>query len=76
MPSSRIRLDPEIRKMLDEAGVPWTLDTGSRHFKVRVSGVLVLVVPADYRIAGGGRNALNARACVRRFLRSYMDVKA
>lgn len=60
--------------MLDTAGVPWTLDTGSRHFKVRVSGVLVLVVPSDYRIAGGGRNAANARACVKRFLRSYLNV--
>ena len=62
------RIDPRLTAMLDEATVPYTLERGKRHVKLRIDGRLVLTLPATFGTEKGGRQILNARAALKRYL--------
>jgi len=55
------KLPPEIVKVLDSTGLPWTAELGSRHLKLRLQGRLVGVLPKD----GGRRTADTAPRAAR-----------
>lgn len=40
-----MRLDPKVKKALEETGLPWTVETGAKHFKVRLDGRLAGTFP-------------------------------
>jgi hypothetical protein len=69
------RLDAAIERALEESGVPWTIEVGSKHYKIRVGGRLAGVLPK----AGGKGGVFTARAAqntasqIRRVARAMMD---
>jgi hypothetical protein len=64
------RLVPkEIRRILDEAGVPWDLREGGKHRHLYVCGERVCVFPRGAQVRDAGRTLHNTIAEVRRFLR-------
>lgn len=66
---SRSCLDPAILRMLEEAGVDWHLRPKRCHVQLVVLGVVVETLSRCDR-ERAGRQAENARAAVRRHLRS------
>lgn len=38
------RVDPRLREVLEASGLPWHIETGKRHRKLYVGGVLVTVI--------------------------------
>lgn len=36
-----LKLDKNIRGALDATGLPWAVETGSKHYKIRLAGRLV-----------------------------------
>jgi hypothetical protein len=61
-------MDPELLRMLKEAGVTWRLEDKKRHKALRINGLVVLILPRDEGRCVG-RTVDNARATVRRHLR-------
>jgi len=60
-----------MRRLLDESGIPWRLETGGRHHKLFIDDRMVCVLP----LSGGtnkplGRQNKNSLASVRRAIRS------
>lgn len=42
---SRVRIPPNVADALQATGLPWTIETGSKHYHVRLAGYLVGVLP-------------------------------
>lgn len=40
-----MKLDPKVKQALNGTGIPWEVETGSKHFKVRLGGRLAGVYP-------------------------------
>lgn len=73
MSRKRWRMPPRIKAALDEAGLEWTAEAGTKHIHVKVGGELVCVLgmgPAD-ESPGRGQNAI---AAIRRFARQRGQV--
>ena len=43
--SSLVRLPVGLREALDETGLPWEVETGGKHHKVKLGGKLVGILP-------------------------------
>lgn len=46
-----------VREALDATGLPWTLEDGSRHTKIKLAGRLVGILNRQERDVGRGRKA-------------------
>jgi hypothetical protein len=66
--ANRIKILDEIRPDLDALGLPWSVQNGSKHFKLYVCGRLVTVMSRSPRIAEL-REIENTRARIRRVMR-------
>lgn len=55
----------EVQQALDETGLPYTIEEGTRHLKIKVAGHLVGVLPHKIRNQGG-RGQRNVIAQIRR----------
>lgn len=65
------KVPKEIRKLLDASGLPWQVERGGRHFKLRINGRLALVMPmSDAKDTGMYKR--NAVAQVKRFIRGQL----
>jgi hypothetical protein len=64
-------IDPELRRLLDECGLPWTTENGGAHTKLRIQGRLVGVIPRTKN--GSRRKAANLRSAVQRKIRELRD---
>lgn len=42
---SRVRIPSDVADALNATGLPWAIETGSKHYQVRLSGYLVGVLP-------------------------------
>lgn len=63
-------MDPELKKMLVESGLPWEVEDGRKHMKLRVCGRLVLCLPHGGKKAEDNQRARkNAQSALRRFIR-------
>ena len=62
-----VRLDPRIRRLLEESGEKWSLVWRTRHQQIMIRDVCVVTVP--YRHTENGRCAENALAAVKRHLK-------
>lgn len=40
-----VKFDPKLEAALNETGLAWTIEPGTKHFKVRLEGRLVCIVP-------------------------------
>jgi len=69
------RLDAAIERALEESGVPWTVEVGSKHYKIRVGGRLAGVLPKAGGNGGAfsGRAAQNTASQIRRVARAVME---
>ena len=40
-----MKLDPKVKQALNDTGIPWEVEAGSKHYKVRLGGRLAGVYP-------------------------------
>lgn len=64
-----MKLDPKVRKALEETSLPWAVETGSKHFKVRLGGRLVGVYPHGKRTEASKHANSNLIANIKRLAR-------
>jgi hypothetical protein len=64
-----MKLDPKVRKALEETSLPWVIETGSKHFKVRLGGRLVGVYPHGKRTEASKHANSNLIANIKRLAR-------
>jgi hypothetical protein len=63
----RKRVPDEVRAALEASGLPWAIEQGSRHQKIRLAGFMVGVLPTggcNARI--NNRGSANVVAAIRR----------
>lgn len=58
-----------IKQELENTGLPWDIERGSRHLKLKLSGHLVGILPGDGRSAMEGRALKNVVSQIRRAAR-------
>jgi hypothetical protein len=64
------RLPSELRKVLLSSGMPWRIDTGTRHYKLIVGDRFAAILPKSGRLSNfSGRADKNTVAQVRRVIR-------
>lgn len=69
--------NPAIRKALVETGLPFTIENGTRHRKVRVCGRLAAVIPMRGTGSEADRRAtMNTIAQIRRLARTMKEQTA
>jgi hypothetical protein len=64
-----MRIDPKVKKTLNDTGLPWEVETGSKHFKVRLQGRLVGIFPHGKRTDGSQHANANLLANIKRLAR-------
>lgn len=70
MSNPRPVLPRDLRDLLDESGVDWSAEYGSRHVKVRVGGALVACLSMNY--SGAKKHTQrNTEAAIRRAIRAH-----
>ena len=40
-----VKFAPELEKALDETGLDWHIEPGSKHFKLRLAGRMISIIP-------------------------------
>ena len=67
------KVPQSMRTLLDESGVPWWIEEGTSHLKVRLAGKLVAVLPRGKSLkqTRDKRAELNALANVKRALKAF-----
>ena len=65
---SRRFVPDDVRKLLDESGVPWEIQGGTKHFKILLGGRMIAIVPLS-GARDKSRSARNFLAGVRRAIR-------
>lgn len=48
-----VRFDKRLGEALDATGLPWTIEPGTRHFKIRLAGRLCGIVPQGVKGESG-----------------------
>lgn len=61
----------DVESWLADTGLPWALEAGARHLKVKLVGRLVGIIPLNGRNEADRRARLNIRAQIRRAAREY-----
>lgn len=61
-----MRLRQEIEALLRETGLPWSVELGTRHFKIKLDGQLVGIMPKGAGSSADKRPWFNLRAQIRR----------
>lgn len=64
-----MKLDPRVKKTLEETGLPWHIEAGSKHFKIRLCGRLVGVYPQGKKTEADRRANMNVISNVKRAAR-------
>lgn len=59
----------DVETWLSETGLPWDIESGARHLKVKLAGKLVGIFPQAGKTGGATRARLNIRAQIRRAAR-------
>ena len=65
-----MKLDPAIQHALDQTGLPFEIERGSRHAKIVVGGVFAGIMPSDLKGSANPRATKNTIAQIRRAARS------
>lgn len=61
-----MRLPKQVQRALDDTGLPYAVEAGKRHRKIKVGGRLVGVLPMNGCDAGNDRACKNVVAQIRR----------
>lgn len=60
-----MKIPAELREALDKTGLPWNIEEGSKHRKVKLGGMLVGVLPHGKQQEAHKRSLLNTLTQVR-----------
>lgn len=69
-----MKLDPKVRQALEETGLPWRIEAGSKHFKIRLNDRLVGVYPQGKRTEANPRANLNVISNIKRAARETKNL--
>lgn len=70
-----MRLNKDIEAELNATGLPWDLETGGSHVKIRLKGRLVGILPKGGRIQQSDSRPLkNTLTQIRRAARELRDI--
>jgi hypothetical protein len=61
-----MRMPDGVREALEETRLPWELETGGKHYKVKLAGRLVGVLPKGKYTSAHKRSVLNTITQIRR----------
>jgi hypothetical protein len=64
-----IKVPDKLREVLDATGHPWTITSGGKHFKIKLAGRLVAVLPHGKTSDSYKRSLLNTITQVRKMAR-------
>jgi hypothetical protein len=65
-----ISLPTDMRRLLDDSGVDWRIDTGTRHYKLIVNDEFVTILPKSNKVRNSTWRAhLNAMSHIKRAIR-------
>lgn len=64
-----MRLPAQIEAALEQSGLPWSIETGSKHRKLRVAGRLAGILPRGGHNEKDQRTVLNTVSQIRRVAR-------
>ena len=65
-----ITMPTDMRRLLDECGLEWRIDTGSRHYKLIVDDEFVTILPKSNKVRNSTWRAhLNAMSHIKRAIR-------
>lgn len=60
-----MKIPAELREALDKTGLPWEIEVGGKHKKLRLSGKLVGIIPLGKQQCRDKRSLLNTLTQVR-----------
>lgn len=69
-----MKLPEELREALDGTGLPWEVEAGKKHYKVKLAGRLVAVYPHGKAQERYRRALLNTITQVRRTARELQPI--
>ena len=69
-----MKLPERLREALDSTGLPWQVEDGSKHYKVKLCGRLVAVFPLGKARDADKRALLNTIAQVRHAARLIKEI--
>lgn len=64
-----VKFAPELEKALDATGLPWHIESGSKHFKIRLAGRMAGIIPQ-------GVKGDNSRICLAKNIRNIERLAA
>ncbi len=54
----RPKINAEVKCELDKTGLPYEIEQGKRHLKIKVAGRLVGILPRDGKTSGGDQRSM------------------
>ena len=69
-----MKLPERLREALDNTGLPWKVEDGSKHYKVKLCGRLVAVFPLGKKRDADKRALLNTITQVRLAARQIKEI--
>ncbi len=69
-----MKIDPKVKQALEATGLPWYVETGTKHYKIRLNGKLVGVFPQGKKTEASPRANINVIANIRRAAREMASV--
>lgn len=70
-----MRLPAKVREALEETGLPWEVELGSRHHKIKVSGRLAGILPKGKLNDSHSRSLLNTVSQIRNVAREIKEAR-
>jgi hypothetical protein len=64
-----MKLDSKVKQALNDTGIPWEIEAGSKHFKVRLGGRLAGVYPHGKKTEASQHANANLMANIKRLAR-------
>jgi hypothetical protein len=61
-----MQIDKRLKDALDQTGLPWAIERGGRHYKVKIAGKLAAIFPLGTANERERRSLLNTISQVRR----------
>jgi hypothetical protein len=67
-----MQIDKRLKAELEKTGLPWSIETGGRPYKVKIAGKLAAIFPRGTASEKQRRSLLNTICQVRRAAREIM----
>ncbi len=70
-----MRIDKRLKAELENTGLPWAIEQGGIHYKIKVAGKLAAIFPMGSKQEAHRRSLLNTIAQVRRAAKAVRDAQ-